>query len=150
MKNYPSAFLFFILALLSCENNDFCSEVTTPRLILSFYDNDDPENLKKVPIYVWAENKDTVYDLAIVDSIFVPLNTKNNSTIYNLSTTNIVDTINLSYLIEDVFVSKPCGYKSIFKNLSHDNNYTKNWIKKMEVSNANIEDETATHIKIYH
>ena len=150
MKNYLFAFVVFTLVFFSCENNDFCSEATTPRLILRFYDNSEPEKLKKVPIYIWAKNKDTIYNLKTVDSILIPLNTKSNSTVYKLSTSNTIDTIALNYLIEDVFVSKPCGYKSNFKNLSHNNNYSKNWIKKIDVNNANINDETAAHIKIYH
>lgn len=149
MKNYLIAFGIIFLAILSCENDDFCAEETTPRMIISFYDIDNPETYKQVPIYVWADKKDSIYQLQIVDSIFVPLDTQNNKTIYKLSTTNIVDQIDFTYDIEDVFVSESCGYKSIFKNLAIDAS-TSNWIKNIEVTNAAVENEILAHVKIYH
>jgi len=149
MKNYLIAFGILFLAIVSCENDDFCSEETTPRLVISFYDKDDPETYKQVPIYVWADKKDSIYKLKIVDSILVPLNTGSNSVIYKLSTTNIVDQLDFSYITEDVYVSKPCGYKSIFKNLTIDAS-TNNWINSIEISNSTIENETIAHVKVYH
>jgi hypothetical protein len=149
MKNFLIAFGFLFLTIVSCENDDFCAEEPTPRLIISFYDKDDPETHKELPIFVWADKKDSIYKLKIVDSILVPLNTGSNSVIYKLSTTNIVDQLDLSYITEDIFVSESCGYKSIFKNLTIDAS-TNNWISSIEVSNSTIENETTAHVKVYH
>lgn len=138
-----------LLGIVSCENDDFCTEPTTPRLIISFYDKDTPEEYKELPIYVWAVEKDSIYNLAIVDSIFVPLNTNATTTSYALATTNIVDTIKFNYTLEDVFVSEPCGYKSVFNNLTIDTK-TNNWIHSIEVTNQSVNNEDEAHVKIYY
>lgn len=149
MKKLILAIGIVLLGIVSCENDDFCTEPTTPRLIISFYDKDTPEEYKELPIYVWAIGKDSIYKLATVDSIYVPLNTNATTTSYSLATTNIVDVIKFDYTTEDVFVSEPCGYKSIFKNLTIDTK-TNNWINSIEVVNQSINNEDEAHVKIYH
>lgn len=149
IKKLFGVLLVLIIALISCENDDFCSEETTPELIISFHDATDPDSKKELPLYVWAKDKDSLYELKIVDSILIPLNTANTNVEYLISTTNIVDNIKLSYIVEDVFVSESCGFKSIFKNLTLQENST-NWIQSVEITNAVIENETNAHVKIYH
>lgn len=138
-----------LLGMVSCENDDFCTEPTTPRLIISFYDKDTPEEYKELPIYVWAFEKDSIYQLATVDSIYITLNTNTTTTSYSLATTNIVDAIKFDYTVEDIFISEPCGYKSVFNNLSIDTK-TNNWIHSIEVTNQSIDNENEAHVKIYH
>lgn len=149
MKNYFLALGFFCFALSACENDDFCAENTSPKLLIRFYDKEDPETLKEVPLIVWAEGRDTIYPLAVLDSIALPLDTSNKQTTYKFSTTNIVDELKFTYVREDVFISRSCGYIAIFKNVALESQ-SNNWIESAEISNATIENETAAHVKIYH
>jgi hypothetical protein len=149
MKKFIVAIGVLLLGIVSCENDDFCTEPTTPRLIISFYDKDTPEEYKELPIYVWALEKDSIYNLATVDSIYVPFNTNATTTSYALATTNIIDTLKFNYTVEDVFVSEPCGYKSVFSNLTIDTK-TNNWISSIEVTNQSVDNEEEAHVKIYY
>lgn len=149
MKTYLIAFGILLMALTSCEDDDFCDKTTTPRLIIGFYDKDSPESRKDVPIYVWAENKDSIYQLAVVDSILLPLDTQNNNTIYKFATTNIVDQIEFAYTTSDVFLSESCGFIAHFNDFTITN-HSNNWINGIEISSTNIENEAETHVKIYH
>ena len=149
MKIYLVAFGILLMAMTSCEDDDFCDKTTTPRLIIGFYDKDSPESHKDVPIYVWAENKDSIYELSVVDSILIPLDTQNNTTLYKFSTTNIIDELEFSYTTSDEFLSESCGYIAYFNDFTVSN-HSNNWIDRVEISSTNIENETETHVKIYH
>jgi hypothetical protein len=149
MNKYYFLFGLVFLAIFSCENDDFCTEETTPRMIISFYDIDSPEEYKEIPIYAWADGKDSIYQLAQVDSIYLPLNTADKKVVYKLATLNVVDDLNFSYDTENEFVSESCGYRTIFKNLKIES-ATTNWIGRVEVSNANVENENLAHVKIYY
>lgn len=67
------------------------------------------------------------------------------------TTTSNIDTLEVSYTPELIYVSRACGYKSIFNNLvasrASDEN---NWILDVQVINNTINNEDAAHINIYH
>ncbi len=149
MKKIISLLVILLFLFTSCENDDFCAEASTPRLVIGFYDVDNSETYKEVPIYVWATEKDSLYSLVVVDSILVPLDTQNNTATYNLATTNIVDQFVFSYTTKDEFISESCGYVSTFNDFSIDS-HTDNWIERVEISTTTIDNETATHVKVYH
>ena len=142
----------FLTTLLSCEKDDICVEENTPSLIISFYDNDDHEQLKKLTnSYIWVVGMDSLnnYNNNSLDSIAVPLNLSENATKYIVENNAIKDTIEFNYSRKDTFISRSCGYITIFENLAIGNNTT-HWIKDTEILNATIENETFTHINIYH
>ncbi|MGB2128278.1 MAG: DUF6452 family protein [Flavicella sp.] len=149
MKKIIGILLLLTVLFTACENDDFCSEATTPRLVIGFYDVDNSETFKPVPIYVWADQKDSLYQLAVVDSILLPLDTQNNTATYNLATTNIVDKFVFSYTTKDEFISESCGYIATFNDFSIDS-HTNNWIERVEISTTTIDHETASHVKVYH
>lgn len=66
---------------------------------------------------------------------------------------NNKDTIVISYKPKDVYVSRACGYKTIFEDLQitreEDDN---NWIVTYQLVNEplTVENETEAHIKIFH
>ena len=64
------------------------------------------------------------------------------------------DVITINYSREEVYVSRACGYKTIFKNvtLSLDDTDTDKWIQSRQPVNDNqsVEDETAAHFIILH
>jgi hypothetical protein len=151
MKKY---FLFtLILSLIliwSCEKDDICLENTTPKLILKFYDiNNDTLAKSVTSLTSWANDLDTIYLNEAVDSIIVPLNLNLDKTNYKLISSNVIDTLYLSYERNDLFISRSCGYKTIFENVEIDS-ISNNWIKGFNINNTIIDNDTTAHINIFH
>ena len=165
-----TTFLFFLIALLfiSCEKDDICGEgtPTTPQLIVRFYDANAPEETKPVTdmlVYGLNDLSETVFfnsiALSTTDSITVPLRTGSDVTRLvfhkDLDTSDFqtgnLDVIATNYEREDVYVSRACGFKTIFNNfqtnLEIDPN---NWIVSVEIVVTTVENQTSAHVKIYH
>ncbi len=152
MKKYLVITIIFLVTFLSCEKDDICIENTTSKLIIRFYDNDIRTELKQLDaMYVWVVDYDSIstYNNVKTDSIVIPLNLNENITKYVIEKNAIKDTIEFKYFRNDIFVSRSCGYKTIFENLEI-NSHTLNWIKNYTIINPIIENETAAHINIYH
>ena len=151
MKKYFSITIILTLILiLSCEKDDICLENTTPNLILKFYDiNNDTIAKPVTSLTVWANELDTIYLNKPFDSIIIPLDFNLDKTNYKLVSNNIVDTIYFSYQRNDIFISRSCGYKTIFENLEIDS-FTNNWIKGFNINNTIIDNDTTAHINIFH
>ncbi len=149
MKKYRLVFLLLLSLIGACENDDFCTEDTTPRLIVGFYDLENPEEFKKAPLIVWAEKMDSIYQGVSLDSIALPLNPDSRNITYKFSHSKEVDHINFTYESEDVFVSESCGFKAIFKNLGIESS-TNTWIESIDINNSFIENENQVHVKIFH
>jgi len=152
MKKYFTIITVCVLTILSCEKDDICIDATTPNLVIRFYNNDIQTDLKNVLLdSVWAINKNGIeqYKGVSTDSIAIPLNLNENSTTYIIKNNAIKDTIKFIYDRKDIFVSRSCGYKTIFENLQIDNNSI-NWIKNISINNTIIENDTAAHITIFH
>ncbi len=151
-KNLKILFLLIlVVAQVSCEVDDICVEDATPKLIMNFYDYEksidtliakSPDNLS-----LGGLKKEALYEKKTVDSLATPLNTVADVTSFWLKTGDKTDTLTLKYSREDVFVSKSCGYKTIFKNITAE--YTKHWIKKITVKSTTVENEKKTHLYIY-
>ena len=163
---------FLILASLwSCERDDICAATTptTPHLIIRFYDINEQSEKKTVrhlSVNVEDNPKFNVYDKT-TDSIVLPLKL---DALDNLNTTRFVltkdsdyqtdedpntienpDIIEVNYTPELIYVSRACGYKSIYNDLgaTHQTD-ANNWIIGIEVINTTINNEDAAHINIYH
>ena len=149
MKKYRLVFLLLSFLIGACENDDFCTEETTPRLVIGFYELENPEEFKKAPLIVWAAEMDSIYQGVNLDSIVLPLHTGSQNITYKFSHTKEVDQINFTYESEDLFVSESCGFKAIFKNLRIESS-TNNWIKSIDINNAFIDHENKVHVKIFH
>lgn len=168
------ALLLLIVATYGCERDDICAAATptTPRLNIAFYDINNPEVPKPAPsLSVRGFDLDgnelpsDIVSNMDRDSILLPLHISNEpitsrfalekDTDFRLdedpATESNIDIIEVSYIPEFVYVSRACGYKSIFKNLSitiePDGN---NWIISSEIVNTTIENETTTHIILRH
>jgi hypothetical protein len=173
MKHYKLlAILFGIITIFSmgCEPDDICPESTptTPSLIIRFYDISNQESKKNVfglrVQGVGNDNPLTDYNVVNTDSIVLPLKTESNSTAYKLHKeyeyideatppNGNEDIITINYTTEEVYVSRACGYKTVFKNVTLTiNDDGDNWIQSKESLNDNqsVEDETAAHFKLYH
>jgi hypothetical protein len=152
-------YIFLIVTIFSaCEKDDICLSPTTPKLILRFYDSADNTKLKAVSnLSIIAESKtDSLYTNQVVDSIAIPLNVNGTQTIYSLKTSNTgnladnkYNKLTLNYTTEEVYVSRSCGFKTIFKNVTvaSDNGWFQSFTPN---SITSIDNENNAHIKIFH
>ncbi len=137
-------FLVLIVAftLQSCEKDDICDpgQPTTPRLILEFYDSNNPAVLKRLTnlrvigegqeeplvlnenIAVDAPNQQARF-LSNENRLALPLNTEADQVVYNL-TLNFAnpnpslifeDQIVINYSRKNTYVSRACGFKTSFQ-----------------------------------
>ena len=173
--------MMFIVGNYSCERDDICpgSTPTTPRLLIDFLDSTDQDNMKNVfdLVVIGVENNTTLesplsdYVFVDTDNVILPLKTTDNTTEYILVKEATVndngtpddtsddfvdgnqDRIEISYSREQVFVSRACGFKTVFKNVTltivDDGD---NWMlsKTPLTDNQSVEDETTTHFNITH
>jgi hypothetical protein len=148
----------------NCEKDDICADGTpvTPRIIIEFYDATQPTVLKNITqLGIIEPNFTTGIAFTGVSKIEVPLKTNADITtlwfIENGSDTNItndnIDEITFTYERVDEYVSRACGFKTLFYLnetnpvvLTADAN---NWIQSIQVVQPNIENENEVHIKIY-
>lgn len=169
--------LLIAMLSISCERDDICPDATptTPRLIIDLLDALNPGTKKNVfdLVVIGVENDDFLPDYIFqdTDDLILPLRTDDNTTEYilikeasvndngtpNDNTDDFVDgnqdRITLNYSREEVFVSRACGFKTIFKNVTltivQDGD---NWMLSREplTDNQSVEDETTTHFNISH
>lgn len=163
--------LFVLSSLLSCERDDICAAATptTPHLIVRFYNINERTELKTVRRMnvKEADNPKFIVDDRTTDSIALPLRIE---TLDNLNTTRFeftrdidfdsdedpntesnTDILTVTYTPELIYVSRACGYKSIFNDvIAGRESDPNNWIIDVEVINTTIDNENAAHINIYH
>lgn len=183
MKKLKFTLLSLLVVLISCERDDICAETTptTPRLIVEFYDVNEPDDISPVTrLTVYGEgladnptNDNTegtlVYNTNST-SIELPLIIGNEGEITtsrfilekdtdhrlddNVDTESNIDIIEISYETEFVYVSRACGYKSIFKNIqvSYEISDDGAWISGIEVVDTVeiVENENTVHVRILH
>lgn len=171
-----------IMALLigitiSCERDDICPESTptTPRLVIDLYDFSNQESRKNAfnLVVSGVDNDDALpgYVLVTADDLILPLRTDQNSTSYRVHKDYTIDdndtpddpdddiiggnqdVITINYTREVVYVSRACGYRTIFDNVEitilDDGD---NWLLSRTnlTNNEPIENENATHFNIFH
>lgn len=166
-----------VITFMACEPDDICAAGTgtTPKLIIDFYDAENPENKKNVfdlvVIGTGNENILSAYNFTNTDNVLLPLKTDENTTQYTLikdATVNDNDTpdnpdddfidgnydvITINYSREQVYVSRACGYKTIYKNVTLTiEDDADNWMLSREPINDNqsVEDESETHFNVTH
>lgn len=144
------------IAFNSCQD-EFCLDSTTPNVVIEFYNNTERDSLKEIDLIVWANTtKDTIFNGTISDtgSLELPLDTQNNSVVYHLSRQDdlgngSVEDITINYTTEDQYVSKSCGFKSVFNNVTISTTNA-DWLLDSETTTESITNETEAHVKIYH
>jgi hypothetical protein len=172
------ALLLITICFSSCEKDDICAEETTPRLIMEFYDISNPANLKNVlnlkvkgngatdfivfneslPIdnqnrYLFSGNK-LELPLKINDSI-----TKYSLVLNSTSTSDLPneDLLQFKYTRQNVYVSRACGYKTIFTLNNSPNGVIRTdnvipesfWMQNINIQTTNINTENEVHIKVF-
>lgn len=165
-KYFPFLLLLALVFLGSCEKDDICLEDITPHLIIRFYDAEDRNELKQVAnLKVELEGIEGFFGTdsitLLTDSIAIPIKVTDDITKYKLTIsstdgttiTNNSDIFDLTYIREDEFISRSCGYKTVFidgvTTLVED---SENWIKSVETyeDSQSILNEKSAHVKIFH
>ena len=140
MKRYITLLVLAFVLIISCEKDDICLENTTPNLMLKFYDFENDTLVKTIKIdSIRVLNKALIsnYTAQSFDSILIPLDVNQYATSYQITSGNLADTIYFSYDRNDIFVSRSCGYKTNFENLTIDST-TNNWIKAYNINTTII------------
>ncbi|MEN2412714.1 DUF6452 family protein [Flavobacterium mesophilum] len=182
MKKIVSVLLLFTFGLSSCEKDDICdpNTPTTPRLVIEFYDANNQlkpvTNLKVIGEgmpegIIFNENAtgEAKY-LTNGSKISIPLKTDADSTTYtfildsgneNPAAVN-TDQVRFNYSRQNLYVSRACGFKTIFKLdplsdgpplsrpfVKEDTDSKGFWMTQIYVNDYNIELENEVHIKIF-
>lgn len=168
-----------LIALIfsNCEKDDICVDDTTPRLIIEFYDITNPAALKSVlNLTVKGEGAADymVFNTALAktdpnrylfngNKLALPLKLNDTITKYSLvlKSTSLTesneDFLEFHYTPQNVFVSRACGYKTIFQLDSPGGAIATDsalpdtfWIQQnINIQKYSIVTEDETHIKIY-
>ena len=174
MRKFSLLAVLIILTGISCERDDICAEstATTPHLIIRFYNIDDQEQTKQVRLLTVNGLDDQGNPMGDIitsistDSIVLPLRVQGEGIVTtsrfalkrdsdfdtdsNDTTSSNTDVIEVSYTPEFVYVSRACGYKSIFTNVQNtlilDSD---NWIFGYKIINPTVDNENAAHIILY-
>lgn len=175
---YKIVIVVFVL-LFSCESDDVCdsSIAATPSLVIEFYDRTNTSSLKSVTnlkikevgnpsFLIFTENNST---LLSATKFKLPLKTGSTTVSYefnlnaDVNASGVVnpasnkDIITFDYTTKDVYISRACGYKTVFEmndftylnNVSDATGESFKWINNTLLITKTIENETTVHLKIY-
>jgi hypothetical protein len=177
MKKIVALLFLVAFSISSCEKDDICdaNTPTTPRLVIEFYDFNNPTVLKNVTnLKVIGEGmtEGIIFNTATDDekyltsgtSISIPLKTDADATTYsfilNFGNANpaLIDTdkITFNYTKKDVFISRACGFKIVF-DFAETNKIVQTpvpatkpkWMQNISIQKNNIDNENETHIKVF-
>lgn len=163
-----AGFLFLLSLSSACQRDDICpaSTITTPLLLVNFYDAEEPDIPKTAPrLRVKATDYDSLYiNSESVTEIAIPLRTDRDITGYDLtinapvvvdgqepddSNANL-DQITIGYSREEEYLNRACGFRMNYTGLTvNREDDENNWIQRIIVE-ENPENETVTRIAIYH
>ncbi len=163
MKKTPTLIILCCLLLIACERDDICAENTaiTPLLVIDFFDVDNPSE-QKAPTNLFIVEENATVGLAFnTVSIAIPLRTDLDQTRFNFilnsdsddsSEPENIDSVVFNYLPQEEFVSKACGFKVTYQALQDQVTPLEDgsWIDNITILNATIEDDSETHIRIFH
>lgn len=167
MKKLLIVTMFFTTAFLlwNCEKDDICQAdtPTTPRMIIQFYDNNNSTLPKAVTnLGVIAEGQTTGLLFNGVSKIQIPLKTTEDISkftfTFDVTNPNAAlqnpDKLEINYTRKDVFISRACGYKTVYtlnepNGIKQDNTDSNKWIKQITIQQHNILNEDEVHVKIF-
>ncbi len=179
MKRNILSLLLICCIAFSCERDDICdSDNTTPRLYLAFYNIENPEDLNPKTVARFRVqgigNDETLPELSGTQNkqeILLPLKTTEGITEYSLHknysysdngtpddpSDDVIggneDIVTIEYTTEEVYISRACGFKTVFKNIritvADDGD---RWIQSYRSVNDNqiVENEDAPHFILFH
>lgn len=183
MKKLKFILLSLLVVLISCERDDICAESTptTPRLLVEFYDATEQNELKSVtrltvygegladnpidentegtlifntnsrtielPLFIGADGETTTSRFILEKDTNLRLND-------NANNDSNIDIIEIEYTTEFKYVSRACGYKSVFNlidvEVNPDGDDDDLWIESEEIIEILVENENTVHVHIFH
>lgn len=179
MKYIKILIWIFIIALIyvSCERDDLCPESTqtTASLVMETFDVSLPDDSKNVfGLRIEGVDNDgngigvlEGYEVVTTNSIVLPLRTDQDVTVYKLHQNYTEDEdgnpnggnediLTITYIREDVFVSRACGYRTIFSNVQVRKDVADvdddEWISLIQAQDDNqiVENEAEAHFILLH
>ena len=162
-----------IFVLLTCESDDICPESTqtTPRIVITFYDINNPnekKNIESLGIYTVNNGQINIiegFNGVNTDSIAIPLRDDELESNFMLSKdfsdatvipSGQTNHVYFNYEINEIFVSRACGFINNY-NLSlalpydpADTSDPTSWISDIIILNDSITNENLSHVKILH
>ncbi len=162
MSKNKLCFLFLALLVMSCEKDDICNEGTpgTPRVIIRFYDKDNPTTLKSAPgIKIKGVNQENLYAILESDSLALPMDLSTTYTRYafilpsSTASLTIADTLQFNYANRrDFYSRRACGYSAeyVLKSPAVTTIGSLTWYVNSTVVLDTIRNEEQAHLAIYH
>ncbi len=160
-KRFQFVIALLFVGLFACEKDDFCTLTpVTPNLVLRFYDKTDTTKTKIVnPLSIIAQGKtDSLFTGIATDSIAIPLNGFAFETVYTLKKhdtlasgqiENITSEITIRYTPEEEYISRSCGYRFIFKQITIENS-TNSWIDRFTILQDSIINQAQAHVQVFY
>lgn len=171
MKITRTLLLILLFTTYSCERDDLCDEntPTTPRMIVEFRDLIISDNLKNVTGLRIEDFEDATrvlsgYNNVTEDQMILPLKTDIDNMETGITSFRVYknygdtalennDIITIEYSTKEIYVSRACGYKTIFENVEIIiENDGDNWMEFAEPENDNqsVINEDEIHFTIRH
>ena len=152
--------LIFFLFYNSCEKDDICLSDTpsSPRLIVRMVDKDDPTLYKLAnDLLIKVVDNDSI-NIKSSDSIILNLNPYKNYTQFEFilnqgSENENIDTLQINYSLNNIYIDRACGYKTSFifnSNALTLINEKNNWIESYLILKDTIINEEQAHMAILH
>lgn len=155
--------LGFTFVFTNCEKDDICdpSLVTTPRIIIEFFSQQNPSVPRIVTnLSVKAPEIEESMFFSGTNKVELPLKTFENNTAFEFTINSNatdgsmnMDIVHFNYTTQDIYVSRACGFKTNY-DLSQTQGIvidtdTNNWIKNKTIVKTKIESENDVHIKLF-
>ncbi len=152
--------LIFFLFYNSCEKDDICLSDTprSPRLIVKMVDKDNPDLYKSANnLLIKVVDNDSI-NIESRDSIILNLNPYKNYTQFEFilnqgSENENIDTLQINYSLNNIYIDRACGYKTSFifnSNALTLINEKNNWIESYLILKDTIINEEQAHMAILH
>ena len=164
MKKTILLLIICLSTFSGCEKDDICAAdtPTTPTVVIEFFDNASTNSKAVTKLEIREIGNSKSLGTFGEPKIKLPLKTDDDVVKYSFTLNSdkaapIINTdiLEFNYTRKIVYISRACGYKTIF--VLNANSPTKTdiiptdtfWIKKITIVQPNINDENETHIKIF-
>ncbi len=148
--------ILIILFVIGCEEDDVCIGEASPNWVVKIKNQQTQLADTLDTLYVEYRDSDDVLDtlkLYQVDSFQVPLRIDGGAIgfgfISSLQDDAVKDSISMNYESEEEYVSKACGLKKVFKNVSYIE-HSLDSIQSIESLTPQISNDDEVHIVLYY
>ncbi len=164
MRNTVIALLICLL-LAACERDDLCTpdQATTPRMTIVFKDVTNPTQIKEVTSLRVKEIGSGEFApldfngsmlLEDADTIYLPLRNNFDLTSYDFfkeeDGVNLISNVDFRYSRNEEFVSRACGFRTLYNGLGSGVSANTGWINRTQVVDTTITNNLIVHVEIFH